>query len=123
MPRKRLPRPTDGELEILRVLWDRGPSTVRQIHEALSEAKATTLTTTLKLVQIMHEKGTVVRDTSTRPQVYQAAAPESEMQRKLVDDLLGRAFGGSARKLVAALVANDIPDEELEQIRRLLDEA
>ena len=116
-------RPTAAELDILNVLWDRGPSTVREVQDDLPPDRRRGYTTILKLLQIMHEKGTVVRDASTRPQVYEAAAPEGEMQRRLVDDLLGRAFGGSARKLVAALVANDIPDEELEQIRRLLDEA
>jgi predicted transcriptional regulator len=115
-------RPTDGELEILRVLWGRGPSTVRQVHETLSADKQTSYNTTLKLLQIMHEKGMVTRDESRRPQVYWASLPESLMQQRLMSDLLERAFGGSARKLVAALTAIDIPDEELAEVRRLLDE-
>ena len=123
MPRKRLPRPTDGELEILRILWERGPCTVRQVHEAISETKETAYNTTLKLIQIMTEKGTVVRDVTRRPQVFQAAAPEEDMQQHLVGDLLSRAFGGSARKLVAALIANEISDEEMAEIRDLLEEA
>ena len=115
-------RPTDGELEILRVLWCRGPSTVRQVHEALAADKDTSFNTKLKLLQIMHAKGLVTRDDSRRPHVYQAAAPEAQMQRTLVADLLQRGFGGSARKFVAALTATDIPDRELAEIRKLLDE-
>ena len=115
-------RPTDAELEILRVLWRRGPSTVRQAHQVLAADKDTSYNTTLKLLQIMHDKGIVTRDESQRPQVYQAALPESQMQQRLVSDLLRRAFDGSARKLVAALTATDVSDEELAEIRRLLDE-
>lgn len=115
-------RPTDGELEILRVLWAQGPSTVRQVHETIADVKQTSYNTTLKLLQIMHDKGVAVRDESQRPQVYRAALPESKMQQKLVSDFLHRAFGGSARKLVAALTATDISREELSQIRKLLDE-
>ena len=114
-------RPTDGELEILRVLWSHGPGTVREVHETLAARKSTSYNTTLKLLQIMHEKGLVVRDESRRPQVYRAAVPEAQMQKRLVADLLRRAFGGSARKLVAALTAGDISDEELGEIRQLLD--
>ena len=124
MPKKKRkrPRPTDAELEILRVLWRRGPSTVRQAHQVLAADKHTSYNTTLKLLQIMHDKGIVTRDESQRPQVYQAALPESQMQQRLVSDLLHRAFGGSARKLVAALTATDISDEELAEIRRFLDD-
>src|ERR1035437_6817870 len=102
-------RPTDGELEILRVLWSRGPSGVGKVHKVLHAAKGTAYNTTLKILQIMLEKGLVTRDDSERPQIYQAAVPESEMQQHLVSDLLRRAFGGSAQKLVAALTASDIP--------------
>ena len=122
MPKKRLPRPTDGELEILRVLWSRGPSTVRQVFKVLGPRKKTTYNTTLKLMLIMNEKGWVVRDESDRPQIYEAALPEEQMQRKLVADFLDRAFGGSARKLVAALTATDMSDEELAEIRRMFEE-
>ncbi len=115
-------RPTDAELEILRVLWRRGPSTVRQVHEALAADKDTSFNTKLKLLQIMHGKGLVTRDDSGRPHVYQAAAPETQMQKTLVSDLLRRGFGGSARKLVAALTATDIPEDELAEIRKLLNE-
>ena len=120
--KKRAPiRPTDGELEILRVLWGRGPSGVGKVHKILHAVKGTAYNTTLKLLQIMLEKGLVTRDDSERPQIYQAAVPEGEMQRHLVLDLLQRAFGGSARKLVAALTASDISKDELAEIRRLLD--
>lgn len=122
MPNKEPRRPTDGELEILRVLWQHGPSTVREVHEILAADKRTTYNTTLKLMQIMNEKGTVTRDESRRPQVYRASLPEERMQQRLVSDLLHRAFGGSARKLVAALTATDISEEELAEIRQLLDE-
>ena len=119
--RKKGVRPTDAELVILRVLWRRGPSTVRQVHQAVLADKKTAYNTTLKLLQIMTDKGIATRDASVRPQVYQAAVPESQMQRRLVSDLLDRAFGGSARKLMAALTATDISKEELAEIRQLLD--
>ena len=122
MPDTPLPRPTDGELEILRVLWQRGPSTVRDVHDRLGPRKGTAFNTTLKLLQIMYEKGLVTREDFRRPHVYSPALPEEQMQRRLVSDFLERAFGGSARRLVAALTAADIPDEELNAIRQLLDE-
>ena len=116
-------RPTDAELEILRVLWRLGPSTVRQVHEVITAGeKQTTFNTTLKLLHIMYGKGLATREDVRRPHVYQAAIPEAEMQQRLVSDLLERAFGGAARKLVAALTATDISDEELADIRRLLNE-
>ena len=120
---KHATRPTDAELEILTVMWEAGPGTVRQIHQALVARRpdrATSYNTTLKLLQIMHTKGMVDRDTCQRPQVYRPVVAESRMQQRLVDDLLRRAFGGSARKLAAALTAADISDEGLAEIRRLL---
>ena len=116
MPRKQLQRPTDGELEILRVLWQQGPSTVRQVHEGLPGDKDTSYNTTLKLMQIMTDKGMLTRDASQRPQVYAATLPEARMQQKLVRDFVRRAFGGSARKLVAALTATDISETELAEM-------
>src|SRR5436190_21269878 len=95
MPR-RLPRPTDAELTILRVLWDRGPSTVRQVNEALSESRETGYTTTLKLMQIMAEKGLVTRDETNRTHLYTASLAQDRTQQQLVSDLMHRAFGGSA---------------------------
>ena len=113
-------KPTDGELAILRVLWARGPSTVRQVAEAL--VRDTGYTTALKLLQIMTEKGLVGRDETSRTHVYEAAFTEDQTQRTLVSDLLDRAFGGSAAKLVLqALATSKTSPEELLEIKRLLD--
>jgi predicted transcriptional regulator len=120
--RSPLPRPTDAELAILRVLWDRGPSTVRQIHDVLLRERPTGYTTALKLLQIMTEKGLVRRDESDRTHVYQARLSEEQTQRQLVRDLLERAFGGSASKLVMqALAAKRATAEELVEIQKLID--
>jgi len=117
------PRPTDAELAILQVLWRHGPSTVRQVHERLSGARETGYTTTLKLMQIMAEKGLVTRDESARTHVYKARRSREQTQRQLVSDLLDRAFGGSAAALVMqALSAQPHSAEELREIRRLLDD-
>ena len=116
------PRPTDAELAILRVLWQLGPSTVRQVHEVLSRERPTAYTTALKLLQIMIEKGLVRRDETDRTHVYQARLTEEQTQRQLVRDLLERAFGGSASKLVMqALNAKRATPEELVEIRKLID--
>ena len=113
-------KPTDAELGILHVLWTRGPSTVRQVAEALDREGG--YTTVLKLLQIMTEKQLVVRDETARTHIYQAAYTEDQTQRQLVSDLLDRAFGGSAAKLVLqALAANKTSPEELAEIRKLLD--
>lgn len=113
-------KPTDAELGILRVLWTRGPSTVRQVAEVLGREAA--YTTVLKLLQIMTEKQLVVRDEAERTHVYQAAYTEDQTQRQLVSDLLDRAFGGSAAKLVLqALAGNKTSPDELAEIRKLLD--
>jgi predicted transcriptional regulator len=123
MTRSSLPRPTDAELAILRVLWQRGPSTVRQVHEVLSRERPAAYTTSLKLLQIMTEKGLVRRDDRDRSHVYEAQMTEGQTQRQLVRDLLDRAFGGSASKLVMqALAARRTSAEDLAEIRRLLDE-
>jgi predicted transcriptional regulator len=117
------PRPTDGELAILRVLWRRGPSTVREVHAELLSERDTGYTTVLKLLQIMTEKGLVIRDDSERAHVYQARPTEEQAQRRLVVDLLDRAFGGSAQQLVLrALTARKASPEELAEIRRILDD-
>ena len=118
-----LSRPTDAELAILRVLWSRGPSTVRQVHEAISRDRETGYTTVLKLMQIMTEKGLVDRDESERTHVYQARFTQEATQQRLVSDLLEKAFGGSASQLVMrALAAKPASADELAEIRRLLDE-
>lgn len=118
-----LPRPTDAELAILRVLWERGPSTVRQVHDALASARDTGYTTSLKLMQIMAEKGLVTRDASSRTHVYTAKLTRGETQRQLVSDLVDRAFGGSAAALVMqALNAQTTSPEEIAEIRQLIRE-
>ncbi len=123
MTRHHVPRPTDAELAILRVLWDRGPCTVRQVHEVLSRERPAAYTTSLKLLQIMTDKGLVSRDERDRSHVYHAKLTEEQTQRQLVRDLLDRAFGGSATKLVMqALAARRASAEELSEIRRLIDD-
>ena len=117
------PRPTDAELSILRVLWERGASTVRQVHEALAETRDTGYTTTLKLMQIMADKGLVKRNETERTHVYSAIAGQEQTQRQLVQDLVDRAFGGSAAQLVLrALSADAASDDELKEIRKLIDD-
>ena len=117
------PKPTDAELEILQVLWRRGPSTVRQVFEELGQVRLVGYTTVLKLLQIMTEKGLVTREYVERAHVYQARASEEYAQRRMVKDLLDRVFDGSAQKLVLhALTAKKASPEELAQLRRLLDE-
>lgn len=118
-----IPRPTDAELAILRVLWRRGASTVRQIHEELAPRSSTGYTTVLKLLQIMTEKGLVDRDESERAHVYTARLAEEQTLGRLVGDLLDRAFGGSSSRLVMrALEERPASPEELAEIRRLLDD-
>jgi BlaI family transcriptional regulator, penicillinase repressor len=117
------PRPTDTELAILRVLWERGPSTVRQVHEVLAETRDTGYTTTLKLMQIMADKGLVTRNETARTHVYSAIAGEEQTQQQLVKDLVDRAFGGSAAQLVLrALSAEGASDAEVKEIRKLIDD-
>ena len=114
MPERKTPRPTDAELEILKVLWRRGPSTVREVFESFGDTKTTGYTTVLKLMQIMADKGLVVRDESERAHRYEAAHAEEDMQRRL---------DGSAKKLVLqALSAKRASAKELSEIRRVLDE-
>jgi len=118
-------RPTNAELAILAVLWHRGPSTVREVHEAVQSARddAVGYTTVLKLLQIMAEKRLVKRDTRSRTHVYAAAASRATTQGHLLSDLVDRAFGGSSLALVLqALSTTRATPAELEQIRRLLDE-
>ena len=112
-------KPTDAEVAILRVLWARGPSTVRQIAEQMG--RETGYTTILKLLQIMTEKRLVVRDESSRTHIYQAASTRDQTERQLVTDLLDRVFDGSAAKLVLqALASNKASPEELDEIKKLI---
>ena len=116
------PRPTEAELAILRVLWSEGPSTVRQIQAVMSRKQPTGYTTVLKLLQIMTEKGLVLRDESERSHVYRASRNEERTQKQLVRDLLERAFGGSALKLVMqALTSRQASTEELAEIRTMIE--
>jgi predicted transcriptional regulator len=124
MSKKReIPHPTNAELEILRVLWRRGDSTVRDVHEDLAANRDIGYTTVLKLMQIMADKGLVTRDASSRTHVYRAAVSEDDTKRRIVSDLLDRAFEGSALGLVMhALATRPAPPEEIKRIRALLDE-
>lgn len=116
-------KPTASELEILRVLWARGPSTVREVYEALREQKSLGYTTVLKLLQIMTAKGTVRRNEDQRAHVYEACQPADETKRQLVGDVLHRVFEGSASELmIHALEGRRTSKKELEELRRLLDE-
>ena len=118
-----LPKPTDAELEILTVLWSRGPSTVRVVHEVVASRKPAQYTTVLKQLQVMAEKGLVRRNETQRSHVYEAARPMEWTQRQLAGDLLHRAFNGSAGGLVmAALPARRTSKRELAELRRMLDE-
>jgi predicted transcriptional regulator len=121
MPATPSPKPTEAELQILQTLWRRGPSTVREIHAELGGR--TGYTTILKLMQIMTDKGLLLRDESERTHVYRPAQPEKQTQRRLAADLMNRAFGGSARKLIAAaLSSRRASPQEIDEIRRLLDD-
>ncbi len=123
MARHRTSRPTDRELVILGILWKQGPSTVRQVNEAMNKDGNTGYTTTLKLMQIMTEKGLLLRDDSQFKHVFRPAITEEKAQKQLVGDLLDRAFSGSAEKLVMrALSAKKVSAGELARIRRMLEE-
>ena len=118
-----LPKPTHAELEILTVLWSRGATTVREVHEILSARKPTQYTTVLKVMQIMAEKGLLRRDEKQRAHIYEAARPREWTQQQLAGDLLQRAFNGSARSLMlGALSARKASKKELAELRQLLDE-
>jgi len=117
-------RPTDAELAILRVLWELGPSTVRQVFEVLSAERELGYTTVLKMLQIMDEKGLVQRDATDRIHVFSTAQTKIQTQRNLLDDLLDKAFGGSSMNLVMqALATRKASRAELAEIRKLLDQA
>lgn len=116
-------KPTASELEILRVLWTRGPSTVRDVHEALGQKKPVGYTSILKLMQIMTEKGLVRRNESQRAHVYEACEPAEKTKRQIAGDLLQRVFEGSAGELmVHALAGRHTSKAEIAELRRLLDE-
>lgn len=115
-------RPTKLELAILKVLWESGPSSVRQIHAVLDASKPTGYTTVLKMLQIMTDKGLVDRDETVRPQIYRPKAPQEQTQRQLLRDLIDRAYGGSVKALVMqALGTSRTSPEDLAAIEALLD--
>ena len=121
MPKPKLPRPTDFEVSILHVLWKRGPSTVREVQEEIG--KETGYTTVLKIMQLMAEKGLVMRDEAARTHVYRATKPAEETQKHLIRDLVDRAFSGSPMKLIMqALATKKSSPEELAELRKMIDE-
>jgi BlaI family penicillinase repressor len=123
MKKPGLPKPTESELTILRTLWQRGPSTVRDVFEHIGKTQKTGYTTVLKIMQIMSEKGLVKRDERDRSHVYEAAVSQEQTQRQVLRHLLDRVFSGSSHKLVMqALAAKKATPEELAEIRKLLDE-
>lgn len=124
MPPKKpsLPRPTAAELSILRVLWDRGEATVREVHEELNRHKEQGYTTVLKFLQIMTEKSLVLRDESSRSHIYRAAAPPEKMQQSMVREMVQKLFAGSTQALVQqALGSGKVTQQEISEIRRTLD--
>jgi predicted transcriptional regulator len=124
MPRQPSSTPTEVELEILQVLWQRGPSTVRQIHNVIKDRRGTGYSTTLKMIQIMTEKGLLHRDEAVRPQVYTPAQPQEQTQLQMVDYLIQKGFAGSAMDLVMrAASANRITSDQLAKVKRLIDQA
>ncbi|MDX1937929.1 MAG: BlaI/MecI/CopY family transcriptional regulator [Flavihumibacter sp.] len=115
-------KPTDGELEILAVLWEKGTASVRDVHEVLAKTKDVGYTTTLKLMQIMNEKGLVRRDQSSKTHFYQAAITKEKTQKQLVGKMIDSLFGGSPAQLVLQALGNyKANDEELKEIEQLLE--
>jgi predicted transcriptional regulator len=121
--RQDTPAPTHAELEVLRVLWERGPSTVREVHDAVSRSKPIGYTTVLKQMQVMHAKGLLTRSERFRSHVYEPKQPRARMQQQLAGRLLQQAFGGSARNLLqSAMAGRRLDDRELQEIRTLIDQ-
>jgi BlaI family transcriptional regulator, penicillinase repressor len=122
-PEAQLPRPTDAELQILAVLWSTGPATVRQVHELISRRRPAQYSTILKFMQIMVDKGLLLRDEGQRAHIYRAARPREWTQQQLAGHLLERAFCGSAKALlIGALSAKKATKSELAELRKLMDE-
>ena len=123
MARHASSQPTEVELQILRILWDDGPSIVRHIHESLQEFKQTTYSTTVKMLSVMLDKGLVKRDDAAKPQVYRPAAPQQRTQKRMLGDLIDKVYDGSAAALMMhALSSKKASPEELQGIRDLLDQ-
>ncbi len=124
MPRYPSSRPTDVELEILGVLWQNGASTVREVHNILALHRDTGYSTTLKMMQVMRDKGLLTRDDSVRPQLYTAAATREQTQLHMLDDLTQKAFGGSAANLVMRMLsAENLSPGELEKMQELIQQS
>ncbi len=122
MPRSRSPQPTEVEMQILRILWDLGPSPVREIHQRLKMAKGTGYSTTVKMLAVMLDKGLVTRDEEAQPHIYKAALTRDGAGKRLVRDLINKVYNGSAHSLVLqALSTQRATQEERDEIRRLLD--
>jgi len=123
MSRKQKPNPTQAELEILQILWQQGPSTVRMVNEKLHERRPVVYTTTLKLMQIMAQKKLVTRSVQGRSHVYSAMPQQEQVQDRIVDKLISTVFAGSSMDLVLQALGNHKPSQqEIEQIRHFLDE-
>lgn len=123
MPRPASSQPTEVELHILRTLWELGPSTVRDIHNRMTESKATGYSTTVKMLSVMLEKGLVKRDDSVRPQVYRAARSQERTQKKMLNEMIQKVYDGSAKSLVLqALSSTKASKQDLDEIRKLLNE-
>jgi len=121
--RQSLPKPTEAELELLRVLWEKGPATVRELHDAVNLQRPVGYTSVLKILQIMTEKGLVEREESAKAHIYRAAASQEETQNQLLRDLSERLFSGSAAQLAMhALAMQPTSAEELEEIRNLIEQ-
>lgn len=122
MKKNKAPKPTEAELEILQILWEQGPSSVRAVNERLNERREVGYTTTLKLMQIMVDKGLAQRNTESRTHIYRAAVSEKDTQRRLLEKFVDTAFRGSAMKLVLqALGSHRASTQELEEIKALID--
>ena len=123
MARHASSQPTEVELQILRILWDDGPSIARHVHDSLQNFKQTTYSTTVKMLSVMLEKGLLKRDNDARPQVYRAASPRQRTQKRMLGNLIDSVYDGSATALMLhALSSKKASAEEIAEIRRLLDE-
>ncbi|MFK8113768.1 MAG: BlaI/MecI/CopY family transcriptional regulator [Rubripirellula sp.] len=123
MARHASSQPTEVELQILRILWDDGPSIVRHIHDSLQEFKQTTYSTTVKMLSVMLDKGLLKRDDDAKPQVYRPASPQHRTQKRMLGDLIDKVYDGSSAALMMhALSSKKASTEELQQIRDLLDQ-
>jgi BlaI family transcriptional regulator, penicillinase repressor len=124
MSRRPSPQPNEVEMQILAALWELGPSTVRQIHNALAGQRDTGYASTVKMVNVMTEKGLLVKDDARRPQVFRPAKPREKMQARMVRDLVKRAFGGAVTKMVqSALSSQKLSSEDLEEMKRIVRDA